>query len=273
VSPNAITLSSLAVGLAAAWCVAGSHLQTWALAVPLYMAAVVLDHADGEVARLTGRSSRFGHWLDLVVDTVVHVTLVVAMGVVAERVGFWGGNELGALSAAGVVLSAAAASLWPLDPASRGYGAGPGWLLDALGNRQGFYATLLAFVASRAMAPGLLPTLLTVMAVGSHAYWIARVTFALGFQPGRDPETAAGSAGASAASPARARADLPAESSRPAPTAGSRRVALLAIGLLPAASGVTPAAAQARFESPAALLAADLGGPPCFAPKLAATSP
>jgi hypothetical protein len=61
IAPNAVTVASLLVGLGAAWGVAlGSVAGAW-LGLALYLAAVVLDHADGEVARATGTASRLGH--------------------------------------------------------------------------------------------------------------------------------------------------------------------------------------------------------------------
>ena len=53
------------------------------LGLLVYILAVVLDHADGEVARLTLTESAFGEWLDAVVDTVVHTTLALTLGVAA----------------------------------------------------------------------------------------------------------------------------------------------------------------------------------------------
>jgi phosphatidylglycerophosphate synthase len=196
VSPNLITLGSLGAGLAAAGSLTAEGLAVWSLAVPLYLVAVVLDHSDGEVARLTGRTSLVGHRLDLAVDTLVHLALVLAMGAVAERVGFWAGNELGVSAAVGVVLSAATASAWPLGEASRGGNAHVGRVLDGLANRQGFYGILLVFMLCRALAPGLLPTLMVVLAVGSNAYWIGRVAVAVALRTGRGPQVAAdGAAG------------------------------------------------------------------------------
>jgi small-conductance mechanosensitive channel/phosphatidylglycerophosphate synthase len=173
-SPNQVTLASLAVGLAGAWTLAGGGARRGVIGLGLYLAAVVLDHADGEVARLTGTMSRVGHWLDIAADTAVHATLVLAMGVAAGRLGEGSGPWLGALAAAGVIASAAAASLWPLDPAA-GPRTGLARALDGMGNRHGFYALLLAFVVASAWAPGLLPALLVVVAIGSHVYWAGRV--------------------------------------------------------------------------------------------------
>lgn len=69
-SPNAITVMSLVVGLGAAALFAVG--QRWALvagAVALQL-SLVIDCSDGEVARLTGRFSRAGAWLDAVTDRV-----------------------------------------------------------------------------------------------------------------------------------------------------------------------------------------------------------
>ncbi len=69
-SPNAITLLSLLIGLTAAGAFAvGSR---WALVAGavLLQVSLVVDCSDGEVARLTGRYSRTGAWLDAVTDRV-----------------------------------------------------------------------------------------------------------------------------------------------------------------------------------------------------------
>jgi hypothetical protein len=90
-SPNVVTVASLLVGLLAAaafW----QATPAWALlGLLLYAAAVVLDHADGEVARLTFAESRFGARLDVVVDTLVHVAIMLALGVAAGGLGVLGG--------------------------------------------------------------------------------------------------------------------------------------------------------------------------------------
>ena len=81
---NQVSLSSLLVGLLAVWgfwhATPGSALA----GLVLYAVAVVLDHSDGEVARLTHSESRLGEWLDVTSDTVIHALLVLAMGVTAQ---------------------------------------------------------------------------------------------------------------------------------------------------------------------------------------------
>jgi len=56
---------------------------------------------------------------------------------------------------------------------------GVGGLLDALGNRDGFYAMLLIFIAALTFAPALLPILMIIVAAGSHAYWLTRLAYRL----------------------------------------------------------------------------------------------
>jgi archaetidylinositol phosphate synthase len=50
----------------------------WAAAV--YVTALVLDHADGELARLTHRTSAFGHAYDRVADLAVKIAVFAGMG-------------------------------------------------------------------------------------------------------------------------------------------------------------------------------------------------
>lgn len=78
VTPNRITLLSGLAGLTAAACfyhaeAAGAHFML--AGALLLFASVVLDCADGMLARLAGGGSRFGMLLDGFVDTVVGVSV------------------------------------------------------------------------------------------------------------------------------------------------------------------------------------------------------
>jgi len=180
ITPNQLSVASLLVGLAAAWCFwLGTPVATM-VGLLVYVVAVVLDHADGEVARLTLAESRLGEWLDILVDTLVHATMVIAMGLTAERTA-GGGALLGVVGALGVVASAAVAKVWPTTGAVDNVGA----TLENLGSRDGFYAMLLLFIAARAAAPGALPPLMIVVALGSQAYWLARAGYTLRARTGR----------------------------------------------------------------------------------------
>lgn len=80
VTPNHLTTVRLGVGLAAAAAfVPGTY--GWSnVASLLLILSNFLDHTDGELARLSGKSSRFGHWYDLASDAVVTILLFVAIG-------------------------------------------------------------------------------------------------------------------------------------------------------------------------------------------------
>ena len=81
VHPNHLTTLRLAVGLAAAVAFTrGTYLASNVGAL-LWVLSSVLDHADGELARMTGTSSRFGHLYDLASDAAVTVLLFIAIGI------------------------------------------------------------------------------------------------------------------------------------------------------------------------------------------------
>lgn len=99
VPPNAITLGSTTIGLLGAWLLAQSGYWLHLLGALLFLAAVVLDGVDGEVARLTLKESRFGHYLDVVTDNLVHVAVFagIALGLYRETHDPWHLYALAAL--------------------------------------------------------------------------------------------------------------------------------------------------------------------------------
>jgi phosphatidylglycerophosphate synthase len=84
VAPNHLTTLRLVAGLAAAAAfLPGSY--GWSNVGALLVAlSNFLDHTDGELARMTGKSSRFGHLYDLASDALVTILLFVAIGVGIE---------------------------------------------------------------------------------------------------------------------------------------------------------------------------------------------
>ena len=183
IGPNAITLASGLVGLASVATFAHGEVPAVLAGLLLYVAAVVLDHADGEVARLTLTESVLGEWLDIVVDTLIHGTMLLALGIACMRV-TGSGLTAGVVGAVAVVVSGILGKVWPPAPpstAERG-------LLDRLSSRDGFYGMLLSFVVVRIAAPALLPVLLVIIAAGSHTYWVARVAFLLSRKTRRKPK-------------------------------------------------------------------------------------
>jgi archaetidylinositol phosphate synthase len=81
VTPNHLTTVRLAVGIAAAAAfLPGTYL--WSnVAALLLILSNFLDHTDGELARISGKSSRIGHLYDLASDAAVTILLFIAIGV------------------------------------------------------------------------------------------------------------------------------------------------------------------------------------------------
>lgn len=81
VTPNQITWSSLLLALAAAALFASGAAAASAWAAGLFVLARFLDHFDGELARLTGSSSRFGYYLDYAAGALSYTALFVGIGI------------------------------------------------------------------------------------------------------------------------------------------------------------------------------------------------
>ena len=81
VTPNHLTTLRLLFGIAACVCLAmGSH--AWSNAGALcFVVSVLLDHADGELARITGNFSKTGHYYDLASDAISDILLFVGIGI------------------------------------------------------------------------------------------------------------------------------------------------------------------------------------------------
>ncbi|HZZ09961.1 MAG TPA: CDP-alcohol phosphatidyltransferase family protein [Paraburkholderia sp.] len=85
VTPNHLTTLRLLIGLAGALCLAHGGFA-WANAGAfLIVLSNFVDHTDGELARIGGKSSRIGHFYDLACDAIVTITLFVGMGVGAAH--------------------------------------------------------------------------------------------------------------------------------------------------------------------------------------------
>jgi phosphatidylglycerophosphate synthase len=87
VTPNMMTLFAAAFGIAGvavAW--RGGYLNILIGAL-LFEVQNVLDGCDGEIARLKYLRSRAGEWLDQVIDDVLNITFLSAVGVALSRDG------------------------------------------------------------------------------------------------------------------------------------------------------------------------------------------
>lgn len=88
-SPNSMTFLSLGCSLVGFVALTVMDPRTFAgpLAAVFFAIAYLLDSADGQVARLSGRSSSAGEWLDHVVDAFRAPAMHVAVAVAAWRHG------------------------------------------------------------------------------------------------------------------------------------------------------------------------------------------
>jgi phosphatidylglycerophosphate synthase len=81
VTPNHLTTLRLAVGLAAAAAFIPGSFGWSNFAALLLILSNFLDHTDGELARMSGKTSRIGHLYDLASDAAVTILLFIAIGV------------------------------------------------------------------------------------------------------------------------------------------------------------------------------------------------
>jgi phosphatidylglycerophosphate synthase len=152
VTPNAVTIVSLAIGLgsapfflsaAAPWQVAGAL---------VLLTHSILDGCDGELARLKFLQSRLGAVLDFWGDNLVHVFVFTCMALGWHRAS---GSALplaaGGAAVVGTLVAAALLHRWqagPVAPGSRTSAAG--WLVDRFAHRDFIYLVLALAAWGRA---------------------------------------------------------------------------------------------------------------------------
>jgi phosphatidylglycerophosphate synthase len=84
-SPNAITVLSMVIGLLAAASFGVGSYAAGLIGALLFQLAAIVDCCDGEVARLTHKQSRFGEQLDITADNVVHMAIFAGVAWGAYR--------------------------------------------------------------------------------------------------------------------------------------------------------------------------------------------
>ncbi len=107
VTPNQLTTVRLLTGIAAAAILATG--PGWRdIAAALFVLSVFLDRADGELARLTGKTSPGGHRYDMIADAACNALILIGLGLGLREGGYgpWS-IPLGALAGLSV-----AAILW-----------------------------------------------------------------------------------------------------------------------------------------------------------------
>jgi phosphatidylglycerophosphate synthase len=78
VTPNHLTALRVVTGLVAVWLLAVGHSAGGG---SLFVVSAFLDRADGELARMSGQTSRLGHYLDFGSDIAITVLLFVGIGI------------------------------------------------------------------------------------------------------------------------------------------------------------------------------------------------
>ena len=81
VTPNHLTTVRLLIGLAAAFSFTYGSYGWSNLAAFLLALSNFVDHTDGELARISGKTSRIGHLYDLASDAGVTILLFIGIGV------------------------------------------------------------------------------------------------------------------------------------------------------------------------------------------------
>ncbi len=121
ITPNHITAATLALALAAAALFANGTAPAIHWAAGLFVAARFLDHFDGELARLTGKTTRFGYYFDYASGGLGYAALFAGIGVGLRHgpLGLWA-------VAFGVFAAAVALGVTALNIGLDRAGAAPG---------------------------------------------------------------------------------------------------------------------------------------------------
>lgn len=81
VRPNHVTTARLLSGIAAAGCLAVGKEPWLAAGAGIFVLSVILDRADGELARLTNTKSPGGHLYDLIADAICNALILIGLGI------------------------------------------------------------------------------------------------------------------------------------------------------------------------------------------------
>ncbi|MEK9671286.1 MAG: CDP-alcohol phosphatidyltransferase family protein [Rhodospirillaceae bacterium] len=81
VTPSQVTAVRLSVGLSAAGCFAVGADPWWAYGAVAFIVSMVLDRGDGDLARMTGQTSAWGHKFDLWADSICNAAAFVGLGI------------------------------------------------------------------------------------------------------------------------------------------------------------------------------------------------
>ncbi len=185
VTPNAMTVVSVALGLAGAWSFLSPALPRQVAGGLLFLLHSILDGCDGEMARLKFQESRLGGVLDFWGDNLVHVAVFSAFGIAwSTAIGQRWPLTLAALSVGGTVLCAGFIYAYAMRPRT---GGGPllttvspsrrsklTQVLDALARRDFIYFVMVLALFGKAY------WFLAPVSVGTPGFFLALLVMALG---------------------------------------------------------------------------------------------
>lgn len=177
VTPTAVTLFGLFLNIVSGVVIGsgGAFAGGWIL-----VAAGVCDALDGQLARRTGRASRFGAFLDSTVDRVDETVVLAGITAYFSRSGgvFLGGMHLSGTALAVVALMALAGSLITSYTRARAEGLGLDCKVGVLERPERVVATVLGLLLGpRALAIAMLVILvLSWLTVWQRVHHVRRRT-------------------------------------------------------------------------------------------------
>ena len=81
ITPNHLTTARLLAGVIACVLISTGEPNLVNAGALCFALSNFLDHTDGELARITGKTSKFGHYYDLASDAVVDILLFIGIGI------------------------------------------------------------------------------------------------------------------------------------------------------------------------------------------------
>ena len=172
ISPNAVSISSIIIGVIAALFFAEGSYRSALIGAILFQISAIVDCVDGDLARVLFKESPLGKWIDFWGDQIVHISVFagIACGVLrngGDKETVWLGISaiVGALIACVVVLRGmrqAAGSSGALQK-----------LIDAATNRDFSVLVLALAIAQK------LHWFLWLAGVGSHFFWLTALALQL----------------------------------------------------------------------------------------------
>jgi phosphatidylglycerophosphate synthase len=84
-SPTTVTMLGLACALSLPWLALTGGESAWVCVGALGVIFCILDCVDGDLARVTGRASKFGAYADFLADTIYRIALYASIGLIVDR--------------------------------------------------------------------------------------------------------------------------------------------------------------------------------------------